>query len=68
MQPIQINIKYDNLRATVSWCEKHVGERKYYLHNQVGGHKWRIFRSRSSNYVLELVDEKAAVFFAISQL
>lgn len=37
-----ITIASWKINKVVEWCEQNVGERKYWIHNQIGGYKWKL--------------------------
>jgi hypothetical protein len=55
-----IEFKVTSIGKAEAWCMKHVGPRLYYIHDKIGGEGWRIMRTRSSETLLCLEDDKKA--------
>jgi len=62
----KIQISRNNAALAIKWCTTNIGPPKYHLHNQVGGHNWRLCHFRASNTILEIDDDKLATIFALS--
>jgi hypothetical protein len=37
-------IVISNIAQTELWCMKHIGPRRFYIHNKIGGSGWTIFK------------------------
>ena len=64
-----IEIKIDcGFQWLAEQCEKHIGPRKFYLHNRIGGEGWDVRPSghtgRPCSYV-RIDDPKIATFFML---
>lgn len=46
------------------WLVEHVGPRYHYLHNSIGGEKWRATKQKYGSWSLT-VDEKIATYFTL---
>lgn len=52
--------KVSKTSTAEAWCLKHIGPRRYYLHNKIGGEGWRIMRT-SLGVLLCIEDDKKAL-------
>jgi hypothetical protein len=62
---MKISIKhltYPEIEQRMEWLDKNVGQRKYVLHNQIGGYGWYYF---SPDRVVEIVDDQWATMFLL---
>jgi hypothetical protein len=56
------HLPYGDIQERVTWLSKHVGEQKYYLHNQIGGVDWRYY---TQDHTVEIEDEQMATMFIL---
>lgn len=52
-----MSIRVRHYTEVVDYCTEHISPRRYYLHNQIGGLGWRVFRNKGY-WELEIDDEK----------
>jgi hypothetical protein len=56
------HLTYGDIQDRVDWLSKNVGERKYVLHNQIGGLGWRYY---TQDRTVEIEDEHWATLFIL---
>jgi hypothetical protein len=56
------HLTYGDIQERVEWLSKHVGPRKYVLHNQSGGLGWRYY---TQDRTVEIEDERMATMFIL---
>ena len=55
-------LRHGDIQDRITWLSQHVGERKYYLHNQSGGLGWCYY---TQDRTVEIEDERMATMFIL---
>jgi len=67
MTEVEVNCRFT---ALAEFCEKHIGPRKFYLHNRIGGEGWDVRPStwRGGSKTLARFDDPKMVTFVMLKL
>jgi len=57
---IELRINLLQLATVVSWCDRYISPRKYWIHSRIGGEKWEARNTQPGGWKLYLKEDKMA--------